>query len=67
MTITTNTTISLTKEQVELIVIDYLKQQGTIKGEIVSTTSKISVRHGGYGPGEYSVHEFNGMNIVVTQ
>ena len=67
MTIKTNTTISLTREQVELIVIEYLKQQGTIKGEVLRTESKIAVRSEGYGPGEYNVREFDGMDIVVTQ
>jgi hypothetical protein len=67
MTIKINTTITLTKEQVELIVIEYLKQQGTITGEVLRTTSEIVVKSEGYGPGEYNVREFNGMDIVITK
>jgi DNA-binding sugar fermentation-stimulating protein len=66
MKIDTKITISLTKEQVEHIVIEHLKQQGTIKGEVSYTRSRVSAQVGdyyGHGPSGY---EFSGMEIVVS-
>lgn len=66
MKIDTKITISLTKEQVEHIVIEYLKQQGTIKGEVSHTRSRVSAQASDYHDRGPSVYEFSGMDIVVS-
>lgn len=66
MKINTKITISLTKEQVEHIVIEHLKRHETIKEGTIYARGKITVRNIGYGTGEHSVHEFDGMDVVVS-
>ena len=66
MKIDTKITISLTKEQVEDIVVEYLRQRGTIKGEVLCARSQVSAKADDYYNSGPSVYEFSGMNIVVS-
>ena len=68
MKIDTKITISLTltSEQVAHIVIEHLKQQGTIKGEVSYTRSRVSAQASDYYDRGPSGYEFSGMDIVVS-